>query len=263
MNKELVGENWIEIKFDFEFSNSSWYEISNYGRLRSFNKTSDGKILKGSTLNGYSIHCIKLFKPKSKAAQKRFDYFKSQISQLSGKIALTKQRIKDKVRDDNVLRKYKRDLKQELELRDLMKENYNHEVRTDELKRTINKTLLTHKMVALNFCKKPSDHHIIVIHLDYNKLNNRFNNLKWATQTDSTTHQQNSPKVKAAKGNRKGKQVDGAKHYKLTETKVMLIKKKINQGVKLSSLSKQFKVSETQLLRIKRGINWGNVKAAA
>lgn len=80
---------------------------------------------------------------------------------------------------------------------------------------------------------------------------------------ESTSHQQNSPNVKSAKGSRKGKHVDYAKHYKLTETKVMRIKKKINQGIKLSRLAKQFKISATQLLRIKRGINWGNVKAAA
>ncbi|MBY0424138.1 MAG: hypothetical protein K2Q22_00750, partial [Cytophagales bacterium] len=52
------------------------------------------------------------------------------------------------------------------------------------------------------------------------------------------------------------------KNHKLNETRVMLIKKKINSGVSLRNLSKQFKVTETQLLRIKRGINWGDVVAA-
>ena len=114
--------------------------------------------------------------------------------------------------------------------------------------------------MAEYFCERPSANNKFVIHPDYNKLNNRHNNLKWTTQAEVTEHQKNSPKVKAAKGNRKGKWVNNAKNYKLTETRVMLIKKRMNEGKTLRVLAKKFKVTETQMLRIKRGINWGNIK---
>lgn len=175
---------------------------------------------------------------------------------------MTKRRIKDKVKVDSVLRTYQRQLAEEVALLELVKKKYRQEVKSNEKERTIQKQLLIHRLVAEYFCTRPSDEHKLVIHLNHYKLNNNWQNLKWATQDEVTEHQKHNPKVKAAKGNRKGKRVDDASNYKLTETRVMLIKKQIREGKRLRTLAKQFKVSETQLLRIKRGLNWGNVKAA-
>jgi hypothetical protein len=49
---------------------------------------------------------------------------------------------------------------------------------------------------------------------------------------------------------------------KLTTTKVMLMKKLINEGKENKQLVKIFKVSETQIIRIRKGENWGGVEAA-
>jgi len=100
-------------------------------------------------------------------------------------------------------------------------------------------------------------------HLDFDKKNNHVSNLVWMTREENAEHQKKSPVVIREKEQRKFKvRNENTKVYKLTSTKVMLIKKKINQGVSLRKLSKTFKVTETQLLRIKRGENWGHVPAA-
>ena len=49
---------------------------------------------------------------------------------------------------------------------------------------------------------------------------------------------------------------------KLSTTKVMLMKKLINEGKENKQLVKIFKVSETQIIRIRKGENWGGVEAA-
>ncbi len=53
-----------------------------------------------------------------------------------------------------------------------------------------------------------------------------------------------------------------SKATKLTVTKVMLLKKLLNQGKPMRMLVKQFKITDTQILRIKRGENWADVQAA-
>ena len=83
------------------------------------------------------------------------------------------------------------------------------------------------------------------------------------TDNECSFHNKKSPLVIAAlEKRRNSKRNENTKVYKLTSTKVMLIKKKINQGTTLRTLSKIFKVTQTQLLRIKRGENWANVPAA-
>ena len=54
MTKNLPGEQWKTIKYDVECINKGLIEISNYGRLRSFNKISDGNIINGSMINAVS-----------------------------------------------------------------------------------------------------------------------------------------------------------------------------------------------------------------
>ena len=79
------------------------------------------------------------------------------------------------------------------------------------------------------------------------------------TPEENYAHQQNSPHVIAEK---KTRQSDKTRTAKLTITKVMLLKKLLNQGKPMRTLVKQFKITDTQILRIKRGENWGEIKAA-
>lgn len=114
-----------------------------------------------------------------------------------------------------------------------------------------------HRLVALNFIPKPNDRYKYVVHKDYNKLNNYVENLKWVTQNELNQHNNNNPKVKFARENRKG----NITHAKLTETDVIRLKKKIRRGKNpLYKIAKEFGITHTQLNRIRRGENWGHVK---
>lgn len=53
-----------------------------------------------------------------------------------------------------------------------------------------------------------------------------------------------------------------AANTKLTVTKVMLLKKLLNQNKPVRQLIKQFKITDMQVYRIKPGENWKHVPAA-
>lgn len=111
-----------------------------------------------------------------------------------------------------------------------------------------------HKIVAEHFLKK-NDGDECVIHLNYDKTDNRAANLKWATREELRNHQQNNVELKEKQKKRT--------YCKLTETQVMLIKKKINdpnRKTRMKMIAKQFGISEMQLYRIKSGENWSTVE---
>jgi len=111
-----------------------------------------------------------------------------------------------------------------------------------------------HKLVAQHFLEQKDG--ICVIHLDYDKTNNHVDNLKWATKREKEVHQFSNPEFKNIVRKKPS-------NTKLTETKVKLIKRKINdpnRRTRMKMIAKQFGVSETQLYRIKTGENWSSVK---
>jgi hypothetical protein len=114
-----------------------------------------------------------------------------------------------------------------------------------------------HRLVAKAFCERPNERHKYVIHKDYNKQNNQFENLKWVTLFDLNIHNNNNPKVQAARANRKG----NITHSKLTETDVIRLKKKLKRARNpLYKIAKEFGITHTQLNRIRKGENWGHIK---
>ena len=177
-NESYWNEKWAPIVFKGE-EEASKYEVSNYGRIRSFTTSKKGKILRGSILDGYKVLNVRL--PDNK-----------------------------------------------------------------------NITNYVHKLVGEAFLEKTNDNQIYVIHKDYNKLNNYFENLQWATQVDLTEHKKSSPNRVTGRIN----------NNKLTETKVKLIKRILarNKKTRLKMIAKQFGITHTQLNRIRRGENWGHVQ---
>lgn len=262
MTTNRFTENWKTVTFDFEFTNEFKLEVSNWGKVRITNKLSDKKLLKGSHINNYKIINLKLFKPRSEQAEKRLVFFKEQFSKLNKKMSPLKQKVKNnKVHDKNYFT-IKKQLAEFQSLFDKLQKEYRKEMKADLKQRQVSKSLLIHRLVAEQFCDKPTPEHKQVTHLDHNRWNNNADNLKWVTQEELNVHQQKSPRVKAAKGSNKGKTNEESKHYKLTSTKVMLMKKRINEGKSLSTIAKQFKVTPMQVSRIKNGQNWKNVRAA-
>jgi hypothetical protein len=116
-------------------------------------------------------------------------------------------------------------------------------------KNGINKTFLTHRLVAKYFLKQPTPKHKIVIHLNHKKEDNYIQNLKWVTQEERLAHDLRY---------RRGKEIG---NYKLTADRVRMIKRKLLNGkTRLKIIGKQFGVSDMQIHRIKTGENWGHVK---
>lgn len=259
--QKISGEIWKPLSFDFEYSNDLHLEISNFGRIRSKTSKSEWNILKGTMINGYRIVRIKFFTERDSVSQTRLDAMKEQIMLLIRQIGKMRTRNKAKRVHDESYFEVEQKIKEQTELLNGLKLIYQKELRASNLKRTINRGELIHRLVATYFLEKPSPEHTLVAHLDHNKLNNRVENLRWMTQEENTAHQRTSPHVKAALVKRKEQRPkEQGKTYKLTSTKVLLIKKRIQEGVTLRTLAKNFKVTETQLLRIKRGENWAHVK---
>lgn len=176
------NEKWIALKTPYPTKKSLYY-ISNYGRIKSVNRsTSDEALLKGSTLRGG---------------------YKQLNIRLSG--------------------------------------NRRH-------------SLYVHKFVAKHFIPKTNEEKEFVVHLDENKNNNHWQNLKWMTRAELTQWQIDHGIYKSENKKR-------ASNTKMTESKVKLLKKWIQEGkTKKKILAKRFGISTMQLNRIERGENWGHVK---
>lgn len=83
MTQNHFGEKWKVLQFDFKFTNSGRIEVSNFGRLRTFNKVSDGNIVNGSMINGYRILRLKLYKSRDEKLQKKFDHLQQKVFKLA------------------------------------------------------------------------------------------------------------------------------------------------------------------------------------
>ncbi len=251
MTKDYPGERWKNVTFDFAFTNKFRIEVSNFGRLRTFNIVSDGNIVKGSMINGYRIIRLKFYRPRDEKTQSRFDYLQKQSLKLAGKLRSLKENSEDK-----------KVIEETTNLLESFKKNLSKKFQDDLKERTINYHSLIHRLVAVYFLKEPKANETLVAHLDYDKLNNRATNLKWMTAEENYEHQKNSPQVIKEKLERRYRRQKGTGVIKLTVTKVMLLKKLINEGKTMKQLVKQFKVTDTQIYRIKRGENWGDIEAA-
>lgn len=251
ITKNYPGEKWEPVKFDFEYVNENRIEVSNFGRVRSFNKSSNGNLLKLSTTNGYHIIHFKFFKERDEKTDVQLNLMKEQSSELLREI----KQMKLTNRSTTIIEKAEKNL-------------VTHHKKLSKAfaeatkKRTINYHSLIHRLVAIAFLNPPTAEQIIVTHLDFDKLNNRVSNLRWITTAESLEFQKRSPHVIKAKEDRKYAVRNNPSNTKLTVTKVMLLKKMLNQGKPMKQLVKLFKVSDTQILRIKRGENWKRIEAA-
>ena len=160
------------------------------------------------------------------------------------------------------MEKVKQVISETAKLLEVMRRNVSKKFQQDLKDRTINYHSLIHRLVANYFLPSAKPGQTVVAHLDHDKLNNRVANLKWMTPEENQAHQQQSPYVIKDKELRRQRQQSNPNRTKLTVTKVMLLKKLLNEGKPMKQLVRTFKVTDTQILRIKRGENWSNVPAA-
>lgn len=262
MEKNYPGEQWKQVIFDFEFVNQTRIEISDFGRLKTFNKVSNGNIINGSMINGYRIIRLKFFKARDESVQTRLDYLKQQVIQITQKTNQLQSGLNNLSTKDSTYLSRSNYLDDTSLTLTKLKESISKKLSENLKSRTIYYQALIHRLVAEYFLHPPSVEHTVVAHIDYNKLNNRRSNLKWMTPEENYLHQRFSPNVIASKSYVDGRRKEDARSTKLSVTKVMLLKKLLNEGKAMRQLVKQFKVTETQILRIKRGENWAEVHAA-
>lgn len=178
-NTSYWNERWMLIAFD-GVEQAPNYQVSNYGRLRSFQSGPEGVIIKGSVIQGYRSLNIR----------------------AGGK--------------------------------------------------TMNRYV--HKLVAQYFLEPDKSECTYVLHLDHDKLNNRAQNLRWATKEEMVEHNRDNPNVVNRTQPRR------TSNYKLTESKVLMIKKLLrNDKNRLKMIARQFGITHTQLNRIRSGENWRHV----
>lgn len=116
---------------------------------------------------------------------------------------------------------------------------------------------IVHRLVAEVFIGPPVDDQEFIIHLDHDKGNNYYKNLKWVSRADMTEHNMSNPRIMASHAARKGR----INNSKLTEADVLRLKLKIKRGkVRLYQIAKEFGITHTQLNRIRKGQNWAHVK---
>ncbi len=251
-HNSFYGEKWKNVNFPFDHSNDYRLEVSSFGRIRSFNKLSNGNILNGSITEGYKIIRLKFFKPADPATSKNAELLLKKITIDSKKIKL----LKENGENITVVKKAQLALNK-------VKTFYSKQLAQNTKDRTIHYHSLIHRLVADYFSTSRSAVKTIVAHVDFDKLNNNVKNLKWMTPEENYAHQKNSPFVIEERERRFVYGPSGYNNIKLTVTKVMLLKKMLNEGRKtVKQLAKQFKVSDMQIIRIRRGENWSAVPAA-
>ncbi|WP_299060757.1 NUMOD4 domain-containing protein [uncultured Polaribacter sp.] len=139
----------------------------------------------------------------------------------------------------------------------LKKQTFINGYETISLRQAINKKTTSryvHKLVAEHFIEKENEEQTFVIHLDYDKKNNSFENLKWVTKREKELHQFKNPVFIEAIKNKKTS-------YKLSEGKVKIIKRQLkNKRTRITMIAKRFGVSDMQIHRIKTGENWSHVE---
>jgi len=116
------------------------------------------------------------------------------------------------------------------------------------------KTFLVHKLVAEVFVPKENENETIVIHLDWNKKNNHYSNLKWVTREQS--YERIMPRLQEIN---KIKNKGIVRNSKLKPEDVKVLKSMLEKGIKQNVVAKLFSISEMQVTRIKRGENWAKV----
>jgi len=115
-----------------------------------------------------------------------------------------------------------------------------------------------HKLVAHYFLPEPDTEQKYVIHFDFNKQNNSFKNLQWASREEVFQHQSHNPKVQHARKFHARR----SKGPKLTAAQVKRLKKIIhdpNRKRTYAQIAKRYGISQMQLYRIKAGRDWAHI----
>ena len=248
-------EIWKEYPLNVENDSQYRVEVSNFGRVKTYNKNRpNGGLIKGSLQGGYPIVRFTLFKERPASVVEKIDALNELIYFLEDS---RRTLVKKKVKTPEVIAEIEELRKHRLSVIARRKKYIS---KTDRA-RQIFCHFLVHRAVAELFLDKPSGAEL-VIHKDFNKENNHVSNLQWATKEEAFARFAHHPHYKEK---RKNDDSFGQKRRrygseKLSVENVLYIKEKLAQGKTLRELAHQFKVSDMQIHRIKTGENWKSVK---
>ncbi|MEN2434807.1 helix-turn-helix domain-containing protein [Weeksellaceae bacterium A-14] len=245
-------EEWKEYPIKRKFVGFYRIEVSNFGRMRTFNSMHpEGEIVEGSIIEGYRCLRAKLRKKRNDRDVEAIESVQREIDHCNEKIKELKN-FKLHAEEVSALREERDRLVQK-------RKKINKKITN---KNYINLSVVFHKAVAELFLDPPKNKkEKFVIHKDFDKMNNHVSNLQWASQEDLNARLKKHPKMILREFNRQfietGPQVRSSK---LTELEVLTIKKRLKRGYTLKKLARQFGVSDMQIHRIKTGENWSHVK---
>lgn len=117
------------------------------------------------------------------------------------------------------------------------------------------RTFLIHKLTAEAFVPRESEDQTVVIHLDDNKGNNYYKNLKWVTKEEAYKRLFERYLEECRKSNKVLR-----RNAKLRPEDVKLLKSMLRRGIKQKVIAKLFAISEMQVTRIKRNENWSAIE---
>lgn len=257
--KSLKSEVWTKFSVT---RNGVTYKthmlLSNYGRLAS-SAYGEWKLLSTKNLtSGFPSYNFRIYKEKDKETAATENKMLDRINSFYQKVyKLRKSALKVKKKSE--IAEYNKEIKKTTEKINDLKKEKSAFLKEKIQDRVVSIHMLYHKEVAKNFLEKPKNKaKKFVIHLDHNKENNYYKNLRWADQAEVTKHNQKNPTVIEARENR----VATKKHYRLNPKNVGAIKTLLKQGVPLAKIAKKYKVSDMQIHRIKTGECWPEVKAS-
>lgn len=250
------NEVWKKVKLNLGFEVDSSVKISNYGNVKTYNKLSNGNIIKGTLQEGYRLVKLRFFKQRDPLAEKKISAIIKKKKTIQLDINKTNRTLKTLKRNDPEKKNLMLHIeKQKAEL-SMYKLKYNILNKEDSKSRSVERSYLVHRLVAQYFLPKPAKDQKFVIHLDHNKVNNFVDNLRWANSKEVAANWNYSPTVVAAREKRAGK---NGGFGKLNRNQVVSIKKKLAKGKTLRSIANEYGVSDMQIYRIKIGENWANI----
>lgn len=255
-------EIWKQVNLESPFKERYEIHVSNYGKIKRITlSTNTESIAKQPLTEGYPGITLRVLTPITKKESEKFVPAQKEIATLKLEIKNLTKVLDNFDSEDTIYKSIVDKIEEKQVFLDKKRAIYIKKYKKSETLRKKTYSNLVHRLVAIYFIEKPSENHNLVAHLDYDKLDNHHSNLKWMTRQENALHQKSSPYVMRAKAEvlTKGGRITNSK---LTVSQVMILKKRMNEGVSLRELAKRHKVTETQLLRIKRGENWGKIPAA-
>ncbi|HNP53162.1 MAG TPA: NUMOD4 motif-containing HNH endonuclease [Ferruginibacter sp.] len=256
----FAREQWKSVDLGEGYSNETKLEISDFGRLRITNRYSKGRISSGSVTNGYQVLNLKLFRPRDPKTAATLANERAALLANGRALRQLIKQLKNPALAPEEKASLQLRVNEEQETYNKQKTAYQKRQAKDAKARTHHFAGLVHRLVALAFLPTPRPEETVLIHLDHNKLNNRLDNLRWVTNEAWIEHNRQSPTHVDFLDRHLEPGNMGA--IKLTVTKVMYLKKLLNEGKSIKSLAKQFKISERQVSRIQNKISWAQVEAA-